>query len=248
MPYSRPGNGVLNHLHDDDLALLTPHLEPVALPRLMRLEERGRGIEHVYFPDDGVASVVARNLDGGQLEVALIGREGVTGTAVMLTDGRAANEIFMQVAGHGRRLPSALLRACMAQSERLRAVLLRYVHTFMVSMAHTAVAHGRSTIEERLARWLLMAHDRIEGDAVPLTHEFLAIMLGVRRPGVTVALKRLEERGPIRRVRRTIEIADRDGLKKAANGAYGAPEAEFTRLFEVWKAENAACSPARTAI
>jgi CRP-like cAMP-binding protein len=107
---------------------------------------------------------------------------------------------------------------------------LNYGHTFLVQTAYTALANSRSKMEERLARWLLMANDRA-GQGLSLTHEFLAIMLGVRRPGVTIAISFLEDRGLIRTKRRIISIVDRDGLEKAANGAYGAPEAELHRLF-----------------
>ena len=108
---------------------------------------------------------------------------------------------------------------------------MNYGHVFLIQAGQTALANGRGTIEERLARWLLMAHDRMNTDELPLTHEFLATMLGVRRPGVTVALKRLEKKGFIQTNRRAIEVIDREGLKKSSNGAYGVAEAEYRRIF-----------------
>jgi CRP-like cAMP-binding protein len=119
----------------------------------------------------------------------------------------------------------------MAKSETLRRSLLLYGHAYIVQTSRTSLANARSKIEERLARWLLMAQDRMDDHTVPLTHEFLSMMLGVRRPGVTIALRFLEGRGLIRRVRGRISISDREGLKEISRGAYGAPEAEFLRTF-----------------
>jgi CRP-like cAMP-binding protein len=137
----------------------------------------------------------------------------------------------MQAAGAGWRLKVADLRRAMEQSPSLHQALLHFAHIFSVQTAHTALANGRANIEERLARWLLMAQDRLHTDQLPLTHEFLAIMLGVRRPGVTVALKLLENDGLVSGTRGVITVLNRDGLKQRANGAYGAPEAEMRRLF-----------------
>ncbi|HUL10500.1 MAG TPA: Crp/Fnr family transcriptional regulator [Candidatus Acidoferrum sp.] len=144
---------------------------------------------------------------------------------------RTPHDTFMQVAGDGQRISSARLRSAMERSPALHRSFLRYGHAFMVQTAQTALANGRSRIEERLARWLLMAHDRLDADEVPLTHEFLSVMLGVRRPGVTVALDLLEKDGLIRAKRGAVDILNRTGLRKISNGAYGAAEAEFQRLF-----------------
>lgn len=214
-------NYLLTQIGVDARNRLLPQLESVELPRLMRLESEGRLTTHIYFPHSGLVSVVASNGHVQQLEVALTGSEGMSGISVLLGHETAPYESFMQVGGHGSRVPSGVLRDLAENVPELRQILFNYVHDFMVQMTHTAVAHGRSTIEERLARWLLMADDRLQRGEVPVTHEFLALMLGVRRPGVTVALKHLEEQGPIRRVRSTVEIIDRDGLIALANGAYG---------------------------
>ncbi|MGP0090306.1 MAG: Crp/Fnr family transcriptional regulator [Xanthobacteraceae bacterium] len=151
--------------------------------------------------------------------------------AVIMGTDRSPNETFMQGAGAGQRITADKLRQGMEQSGTLRRALLHYGHTFVIQAMHTAMANGRGRIQERLARWLLMAGDRIDGDELPLTHEFLATMLGVRRPGVTVALSRLEEDGLIQAHRGVISILDRKGLEQNSKGAYGAPEAEFQRLF-----------------
>jgi CRP-like cAMP-binding protein len=122
------------------------------------------------------------------------------------------------------------MRSAMEKSRTLRATLLRFVHALAIQMANTALANSKVKVDARLARWLLMAHDRVDGDQVELTHEFLAVMLGVRRAGVTQAIQRLEERKLIRAARGRLTIRNRRGLEKAANGSYGVPEAEYTRL------------------
>jgi CRP-like cAMP-binding protein len=137
----------------------------------------------------------------------------------------------VQCAGRGLRISAQRLREAMDKSAAIRNVLLQYGHAFVLQMSYTAIANGRSKLEERLARWLLMAHDRVDGDTLPMTHEFLSLMLGVRRPGVTLALHLLEKDGLIQASRGAILIADRRGLEQISNGAYGKPEAEFQRLF-----------------
>jgi CRP-like cAMP-binding protein len=224
-------NCLLARLSSDEIGLLQPHLEAVDLPVRKQLENRNKTIEHVYFIERGFASVVA-NGTGRSIEVGLIGREGMSGLAVVMGSDRTPHDTYMQVGGDGQRISSAVLRSAMAQSSALHRSFLRYGHAFMVQTAQTALANGRSKIEERLARWLLMAQDRLDVDEVPLTHEFLSVMLGVRRPGVTVALDLLEKDGLIRAKRGAVAILNRTGLRKISNGAYGAAEAEFQRLFD----------------
>ena len=185
-------NKLLSWLPARDLKLLARHLKAIDLPLRKCLEISGRPIDQVYFPESGFASVVANGTPTDRVEVGMIGREGMTGLAVVLGTDRSPNDTYMQNAGKG---------------------------------------NGRSKIEERLARWLLMAHDRLEADDLVITHEFLSVMLGVRRPGVTVALQFLEKTALITTDRGVISIVDRKGLKRAANGAYGVAEAEFNRVF-----------------
>ncbi len=226
-------NRILASLSREDFALLEPHLEPAELPVRLRLETGNRPIDHVYFIESGIASVVANGINHRTIEAGLIGWEGMTGLAVVMATDRTPHETFMQVAGSGMRIASGTLRRAMELSATLRVALLNFAHAFFVQTTHTAMTNGSSKIEERLARWLLMAHDRVEGDDLPLTHDFLAIMLGVRRPGVTVALNQFERNGLIRAGRGVISILDRNGLTRSANGSYGTPEAEFDRLFGI---------------
>jgi len=216
-------NRILSRLSKSDLQLLEPHLEPIDLPVRKVLERRGKPIKAVYFPETGFASVVA-NGDTRPIEVGLIGREGMTGLPVVLGGDRNEHETFIQAAGHGHCLRSPDLREAMAKSRSLQASFLRYVQAFLSQTAQTAVANGRSKVEERLARWLLMADDRIDSDELPLTHEFLAMMLAVRRPGVTVAIQELERQGVISRKRGRVVIVDRKALETMSNGTYAPPE------------------------
>ena len=128
----------------------------------------------------------------------------------------------MQIAGNGHLMAAARLREAIAKSSALHQVLLRYVNLFMSQTTETALANGRGKIEERLARWLLLAHDRIDGDDLKLTHEFLSVMLGVRRSGITIALQELERKGLISHRRSAVTILDRKGLEQGTNGAYRA--------------------------
>jgi CRP-like cAMP-binding protein len=216
-------NLILSRLPRADFQLLEPSLEPADLPLRKVLERGGKPIKAVYFPETGFASVVA-NGDTRPIEVGVIGREGMTGLPVVLGGDRNEHETFMQAAGHGHCLRAQHLREAMAKSRTLQASFLRYVQAFLTQTAQTAVANGRSKIEERLARWLLMADDRIHGDELPLTHEFLAMMLAVRRPGVTVAIQELERQGVISRKRGRILIVDRKALEKMSNGTYVAAD------------------------
>ena len=136
----------------------------------------------------------------------------------------------MQIGGSGRRMAAGTFVDAMKQSASLRALVLRSAQAFMIQTAHTALANGRAKLEERLARWLLMAHDRLDSDAVPLTHEFLAVMLGVRRAGVTVALHSFERRGMITTRRGQLTLVNRAAIEQVAGSFYGIPEAELKRL------------------
>jgi CRP-like cAMP-binding protein len=217
-----PGrNRLLAALSSADFALLQPDLDPVSLELRQVLETADEPITHNYFIESGLASVVAGNGNHRRrIEVGLIGFDGMTGLAVVLGNDRSPNENFMQVGGEVRRISSDRLRMAMQESRSLHGVLLNFAHAFMNQIASTALSNGTASVEERLARWLLMAHDRMDDDNIPLTHEFLALMLGVRRAGVTVALNALERKAVIRLSRGQIFVVDREGLKASANGAY----------------------------
>jgi CRP-like cAMP-binding protein len=193
------------------------------------LIEPNTAIAHVYFPETGMSSVT-NNSSGGKIEVGVVGREGLVGLPIVLGIDRTPYEFFMQIAGHGWRIAVPDLEQAMAGNRSLHRHLLRYAQASHVQVSETAFANANSDIEARLARWLLMCHDRVDEDNIPLTHEFIAMMLGVRRPGVTVALHVLEGMQVIRTKRGMITVLDREKLEELADNAYGLPEAEYARL------------------
>jgi len=223
-------NHLLSRLSSEDFLLLQPNLKPVDLPLRRQLERPNKPIDQIYFLESGFASVVADGSGGRGIEVGLIGREGMTGLSVLMGTDRSPHETFIQSAGEGVRISAGSLRKAMDQSRSLHRTFLLYAHAFALQVTNTATANGRSKIEQRLARWLLMAQDRIGGEEVPLTHELLSIMLGVRRPGVTIALKLLENAGLLRARRGVISIIDRGGLERLADHVYGVAEAEYRRM------------------
>jgi CRP-like cAMP-binding protein len=231
---SRPANHLLASLSQQDFELLEPHLEKVQLPLRMRLETDSKDVEWIYFLESGVASVVARVPKDREIEIGLIGCEGMTGTTVVMGNHRSPNLTYIQVAGSGLRIPAADLRLGLRTSFSLLAYFLQFAQAFMMQVANTALANGMGTIEERLARWLLMVHDRTHKDELHLTHEFIATMLAVRRPGVTTTLKKLASLDLIAVKRSAIVVRDREGLRKAARGTYGPSEREYRRLIG-WK-------------
>jgi CRP-like cAMP-binding protein len=226
----KPRNQLLAALSPADLILLQPHLTPVVLKLREDLERPNRRIDDVYFIDSGIASVVAMQSRKERVEVGLIGCEGMSGTSVVLGSGSSPNSTYLQVAGDGQHISSAALCVAMEDSKTLHGLLLRYVQAFMVQTAHTAIANARATLDQRLARWVLMADDRIPGGKLPLTHEFLSLMLGVRRAGVTEALHSLSGRRFIATGRGEIVVLNRKGLERKAGDLYGTPETEYRRL------------------
>ena len=229
---SRDGirNRLLQKMSAQDWALIGPLLEPVDLKERQIVEVPHKPITHLLFVEIGVVSVVAVNAADHRIEVGVIGNEGMTGVSLVMGDAQAQHSTYMQIGGSGHRITAGHFSAAMAKSPTLNALMLKSAQAFMIQTAHTALANGRAKLEERLARWLLMAHDRMDSDAVPLTHEFLAVMLGVRRAGVTVALHSFERRGLITTKRGQLTLVNRAGIEQVAGSFYGAPEAELKRL------------------
>jgi CRP-like cAMP-binding protein len=227
---SRQRNRLLAALSPADLALVQPHLNSLAVAVRHEIERPNRRIESVYFMDAGIASVVAVQPDETQVEVGLIGPEGMTGTAVVLGGEQSPHSTYIQVGGEAQWIKADQLRKAMRASGSLHALLLKYVQVFMVQTTHTAIANARAHIDRRLARWILMAQDRTGDKMLPLTHEFLALMLGVRRPGVTEALQSLKRQKLIDTGRNQIVVLSRNGIEKMAGPSYGVPEKEYRRL------------------
>ncbi|TIS54217.1 Crp/Fnr family transcriptional regulator [Mesorhizobium sp.] len=222
-------NELLRRMSADDLALLQPHLERRTLELKTALETTNGKIDAVYFMEEGIGSVIARTPGNSDAEVGFIGFEGMTGSALVMGTDHSPHECRVQMAGEAIRIDADRFTAALETSPTLRLFLLRYVHYLHIQTGYTALINARSKLEDRLARWLLMCDDRVIGGRFLITHEFLSIMLGVRRPGVTVALQLLEGRGLIRAQRGEILVRDRDGLVALTDG-YGPSEAEYVRL------------------
>lgn len=224
-------NRLLASLSRDDFALVQPHIEAVTFEVREHLFRAEQTITHVTFPEYGIASIVA-DTEEGRFEVGMVGSEGLVGTAVVLGVDRTPHTCMVQAAGDAFRIGVAELQAAMDHSATLRALLLRFVHTFIVQVSQTAYANAGYSIEERLARWLLMTHDRLEKDDMPVTHEFMSVMLGTRRPGVTLAVQMLEGTGVIRATRGHVTVRDREKLEQIAGQAYGFAEKEYSNVFQ----------------
>lgn len=222
-------NFILRSLSPAEEALIRPHLEPVSLPHKMTFYRADEPITHVWLVERGCASVINVLPDGDAVEVGTIGNEGLVGTPVLLETDRMPCQCDMQIPGDGWRMPAQALTSAMRQSESLRTKLLRFAQAHFNQVAQSAACNRLHSIEERCARWLLMSRDRV-GDNFPLTHEYLAIMLGVRRAGVTVTANLLQNAGLIRHTRGSITITNPAGLEEVACDCYRIIRDEFQRL------------------
>jgi CRP-like cAMP-binding protein len=223
-------NRLLALMAAEDFALLAPHLVPVTLQKSDSLVEADEPIAYVYFLESSIGSVVATSPEGLQIEVGIFGPEGCGPLPALLGVDRSPHRVLIQAAGSAHRIARPALVAAMDRSSSLRSLLLRYVQVQIVQANLTALSNAVHPVDERLARWLLMCHDRSVGNEIAVTHEFLAIMLAVRRPSVTTALHVLEGNGFIRAERGFITVRNRRGLEEFARDAYGRPEAEYHRL------------------
>jgi CRP-like cAMP-binding protein len=216
-----PRNRLLAALPPEALAQLWPSLEPVELPLRQVLHAPGEPITAVYFPETGYVSMLAYMEDGDAAEVGLIGHEGFVGLPVLLGADHDDLEAMVQSPGTVLRMDAQAFRKELERSPALHTLLLRYALVHHGQVARTAACNGRHHTDQRLARWLLMAHDRAKEDEFPMTHEFLGMMLGVRRAGITVAAGQLQKAGFIRYERGCIEVTDRPGLESVACECYG---------------------------
>jgi len=205
-------------------------LEHTTLEAGQVLHVPGQPIHHVYFVESGLISIVGADRARRGLEVGMIGFEGMTGCEILLGDEIAAHQALVLFAASAQRVTVDALREAMARSRSLTDLLLRFAHAFMVQTTHTAIAAGRASLVERLARTLLMWQDRLGEADRRVTHNALAMLMGVYRPSITLAVQELEGKRLIRAARNRIRIRDRAGLEQAANGFYGKPEEEYGRL------------------
>src|SRR5260221_8967651 len=230
VPHTALRNRLLGSLPREDYEWLAPDLEPVRLPYRRSLYQANRSIEFVYFIETGVGSLVSTMRNGAASEVGTIGNEGIVGLPVVLGDERAPTSVYVQVPGTGLRMRATVFATAMAQHPGIRTSMLRYAHAFFNQVAQSAACAHHHSLEQRCCRWLLMTHDRMDSDEFLLTQEFLAMMLGVRRPGVTLAAGALKRAGLIRYERGHVAILDGTGLKQRPSGCHPITNRECDRL------------------
>jgi CRP-like cAMP-binding protein len=219
---SAPGahrNALLKQLPPEVLERLSP--QPVELELRKILYEPDEEIEYAYFPEAGVLSVISLMSDGSSIEVGTIGREGMAGSVLLLQAQSVPYRYFVQVAGHGFRVSASQMRATAKASEEFRNVVLRFEALFRTQTMQGMACNGLHNIQQRCCRWILMTRDRVDSDDLKLTHEFLALMLGVRRSSVTDVLAPLQELKLVDSNRGTITILDRAGLEQRVCECYG---------------------------
>jgi CRP-like cAMP-binding protein len=231
MPYrSQRTNRLLSLLSDDDYERLSRHLSQVTLEYRKSLYEPSRPIEHVYFPIEGVASLVITMANGGSAEVGTIGSEGMVGLPVCLGDREAPSSVYVQVPGLALKLDAGVFRREFERSATLHSVMMRYAHAFFNQVAQSAACAHLHRVEQRCCRWLLMTRDRMPSAEFLLTHEFLGMMLGVRRTTVTDVMGVLQKAGLVRYRRGHVTILDHEALRQRACECYEISRLEFDRL------------------
>jgi CRP-like cAMP-binding protein len=213
-------NALLTALGPAEYSRLLEGAENVELELRTVLYEANAPITNVFFLTRGVASIIAPVGDGASVEVGTVGNEGFVGLPLLFGVDREPAKAFIQVADGGIRVTAAAFQSAVAESAALRKLFLRYAQSFFSQVSQSSACNRAHSIEERCARWLLMTHDRVFADEFPLTHEFLALMLGVRRAGVTVAAGTLQKAGFIEYTHGRITIIDRKGLEDAACPCY----------------------------
>jgi CRP-like cAMP-binding protein len=214
-------NVILLSLPDEEYNLLRPHLEPAELPQYQILHEPAERIDFAYFLNQGMTSLVALSADGRSVEVGIVGREGMVGMSIAVGLLRGTFRAIMQMSGCGLRIRSEIFQQVLLCASTLHAEVSRFALMHGMQVAQLAACNRLHDIEQRLARWLLMCQDRVDSPLLPLTHEFLAQMLGTGRPSVTLAAGALESAGVIENLRGTVKVLNRKGLEQAACECYG---------------------------
>jgi CRP-like cAMP-binding protein len=213
-------NHILAGLSLADYARVLPQLVPKSLRFKQVLYEPNEPISQIYFVRDGVVSIIATEEGENAIEVGLIGREGFAGLPVLYGLDSLPYRVLIQIEGDAWRLSTSSFRAILAESPALEKLCLRYAQYFTIQVSQSVACNRLHTVEERCARWLLMTADRVDGEAFDITHEFMAIMLGVRRAGVTVAMATLQSAGIVQHGRGRVRILDRAALEAASCGCY----------------------------
>lgn len=230
-PQSR--NHVLAVLPPSEFLDIRPYLTTVELAPKQRLAERNQPITAVYFPLNAVISVSASGENGGAVEVGSVGCEGMVGLPLLFGSDRSTNGALVQIAGQAERMAADVLRRELARNDNFRRLLHLYAQGFLTQISQSTACNRMHAAELRLARWLLICRDRVGRDDIPITHETMALMLGVRRATVTEAAGSLQTRGLIRYRRGVVSIVSRERLEAASCPCYQIVRNEFDRLLGV---------------
>ena len=226
----QPVNRLLAALPDAEYQHLVPHLEKVPLPLKQVLYKRGELIEYVYFPHQAIVSLLSTAQVGSNVEVGLVGNDGVTGIPDMLGDNIATTIAMVQREGSGMRMEARLLKTKFEQGGVLQSLLLRYTQALYALASQNVACNRLHQLDEKLARWLLIVSDRVESNELQLNQEFIAQMLSVRRTGVSEAAYRLQKAGLICYNRGKISILNRQKLEAASCECYGIIKSQYARL------------------
>jgi CRP-like cAMP-binding protein len=231
-PTTRPSNAnrIFASLPPEEYERLAPHLEEVELTSGHLIYDAGGQMDHAYFPHTAMISLVSQMSDGGSHEVGVVGFEGVSGISAILGVDRSPHEAMAQIPGGATRVKMDVLKREFERGGALQASLLRFTQAMILQISQVAACNSAHSIEERLARWLLMAHDRCKCEDLPLTQEFISMMLGCRRSGVTIAVGKLQAQGFIKSRRGNVRMLDREGLEDFACECYSIVKEEFDRL------------------
>lgn len=220
-PLSYPSrNALLAKLSPEQFATLSPSLHRVSLEVPQVLSEVNRSIDYAYFPESGMISIVSVMSNGDTIEVGTIGREGMSGAVLLMEADAMPYRHFVQISGHALRIKTDQLREAAQLDGKLQRVIRQYQAVFIAQSLQAAACNGLHSVQQRCCRWLLVARDRSDSDELPLTHEFLAVMLGVRRASVTDVLRPLQEAGLVSSHRGIISILNREGLENASCECY----------------------------
>ncbi len=215
-----PRNRLLLALPSRNLKQLMPQLEQIRCQRGQVLIQADRSLDDVFFPDSGVVSAVAVYSDGSVIEMATIGREGCTGVQAIFGARISSVQLLVQIPGSAAKMSRAEFTRAMRSMPSFRNLMYAYIHAFLEQVMVSVACNGAHSLKERLARWLLMMRDRSDDDALPITQDMLAEMLGVQRPSITHAARELEHAGLIERGRRQVTILNRRDLKRASCECY----------------------------
>jgi CRP-like cAMP-binding protein len=224
------GNYLLAALPPEDMRRLRDHLEAVPLLQKSTLYEAGSRLKHVYFPTDGIVSLLHGMADGASAEIAIVGTEGVVGISLLMGSATTPSSAVVQSAGQALRVRADILEREFRRGGRLQEMLLGYTHSLIAQMSQTAVCNRHHSIDQRLCRWLLMSLDRLSANEMTATQELIASILGVRRQGITEAVRRLEDAGLIRPSRGRIAMLNRPKMEARACECFGFMKRENERL------------------